>query len=57
MLKLNVSRFLILDFDKIKMKLGIDRIWRFLNNNNNFEKDTNFYILLHSQLNQNVELK
>lgn len=57
MLKLNVSRFLILDFDKIKMKLGIDKIWRFLNNNNNFEKDTNFYILLHSQLNQNVELK
>lgn len=57
MLKLNVSRFLILDFGKIKMKLGIDRIWRFLNNNNNFEKDTNFYILLHSQLNQNVELK
>lgn len=57
MLKLNVSRFLILGFGKIKMKLGIDRIWRFLNNNNNFEKDTNFYILLHSQLNQNVELK
>lgn len=57
MLKLNVSWFLILDFGKIKMKLGIDRIWRFLNNNNNFEKDTNFYILLHSQLNQNVELK
>lgn len=24
MLKLNVSRFLILDFGKIKMKLGID---------------------------------